>query len=256
MTPFLIHGFVVLFPILSLVVGITYIFRWSPWKKIKTSQKIDTPPLEKISLSAHNSDYPFACGPASIQMLLDKLWILVSQDTIAEINWKISVGTSPWEVKKLLNTIFSLHKSHYCAKVYPYTSFEMIQQNLYDWEPVFVLLVIKFHEEWFSNHAYYPHFCLITHIADDTITLQSPFYKRNHWENSLGELIFSFDDFLEKFYVYPSVIKQLEFRPRYVKNIFLRIRNRYINFGFVFYIFASYYLWILHPGISIQIEKN
>ncbi|MEI8008741.1 MAG: hypothetical protein WCI00_05090 [bacterium] len=73
MTPFLIHGFVVLFPILSLVVGITYIFRGSPWKKITTSQKIDTLPLEKISLSAHNSDYPFACGPASIQMLLDKL---------------------------------------------------------------------------------------------------------------------------------------------------------------------------------------
>ena len=256
MTPFLIHWFVVLFPILSIVVGITYIFKGSPWKKIKISKKIATFPLEKIALSAYNSDYPFDCGPASIQMLLDRLWIVISQDKIAEINWKISVGTSPWEIKKLLNTIFTLHKSSYCAKVYPYTSLEMIQQKLDHWEPVFVLLVIKFHEEWFSNHAYYPHFGLITHIADDKIILQSPVHKRNHWENDFGELVFSFDDFLEKFYVYPSVIKQLEFRPRYVKNIFLRIRNRYINFGFVFYIFVSYYLWILHPGISIQIEKN
>ncbi len=254
MTPILIHWFIILAPIISVIIAIAYPFRWSPWKRIKKPDNDIFSPSKKIPVPHYDSTYPFACGPASIQMLSERLWIAISQEKIAELNGSKKVGTSPWEATKLLNKIFSLHHVHYRARISSYTSFTTIYEKLCSWEPVFAMFMIRFHEEGFSKNAYFPHFGLITQIEKNTITIQSPVYKRNHWENVQGELILPIDTFLQNFYIYPSVIKQLEFKPTHVKNIFLRIRHAYLNFGFIFYVFAAYYLGVLKPGISIQIQ--
>ena len=255
MTPILIYGFIIIAPVVWILASINYLLRWSPWKRVKSMKKISLSPSPKIPLPRYDSACPFACGPASIQMLLERLWIHISQEKIIQLNGRQSVGTSPWEVTHLLNTIFVAHKLHYHAKINPYATFDVIDQKLHGGEPVFVLLIIKFYEKGYSKNAHYPHFGLITHVEKETITIQSPTCQRSHGENEYGELILSIDGFLEKFYVRPSTIRKLEFSPVHIKHIFRRFWNIYINFGFIFYIFAAYYLRILKPGLSIQIEK-
>jgi hypothetical protein len=132
-------------------------------------------------------------------------------------------------MKKILNTLFALHKVPYRAKINFYTPLEALYQSLQKQEPVCIVIAVRLYGEGFGEDVHYPHFGVITHMDQETVTVQSPAHTIRHGENENGELVFSLSEFQEKFYAYPSIIKKFIFKPAPPKNIFQKMWYTYLN---------------------------
>ncbi len=254
--PIIIYWFPVFWPILALIAVSSLFFLWSPRKKARHIAQwwFCSVSHSKIHLLHQNAVIPFACGPASMQMILNHSNITLSQEDIIALNGKSNFGMWPWEMTKVLTMIFGKH--WYRAKVYTqnFSSLEFLQNELSHGRPCLVSMTMKFYEKHYPTCSYYPHYVVVTHIDCYYVWVQSSFSEeRHHGESSSGEIRLSIADFCEQFYGYPSALVHLALKPVTGVSTVRKWRNIYLNFWFRWYWMCAYLLRILKPWVCIVV---
>jgi hypothetical protein len=217
---------------------------------------------KKLNFTYKKQDYEFSCGPTVMQIKLERYGIFLSQREIMEFAGDKNFGTSPWEMTRTLNMIFTQYEKPFCARISYYTTCAELEKNIFEERGVIVLFISNFQQDGFTNNANYPHFGILSFIslAEDKVILVAPSseYTR-HGESEEGEVIMSRDEFHHRFYGDMKHLKTLEYKPTllnqsYTRRKHTRRKNQIWNLVCRWVVMFAYITKIIKPGLAIIIE--
>ncbi|MEI6672021.1 MAG: hypothetical protein WCL02_01310 [bacterium] len=221
--------------------------------------------LPKLRFTYRKSTYPFSCGHATIQMILEQYKVIMTQDEILEMSGDKNLGITPWEAKETLNKIFIKKELPLMARINQFTTYAQLFNSLQKGKGVIVMFLNHFREENFSSKSHYPHFALLNYIHksdkenESKVVLTSPSYIDGGNENFKpgkyeGEIVMSLQEFQERFYTSLRFLNNLEYKPTHTQKKWVNRWHRFLNILFIFIFYIGYSTLLLKPGIAIFIE--
>lgn len=240
--------------------------KWNTYRKYMPK----FPHLPRMKFRHMHKELEFSCAWNACRITLDYLGIQVSEEELFAMTGDKKMGTSHWEVKKVLNYIFYKNALPWQAVIKTRVNLESLENALALKHPVILLFLTPFTQEGMTADAHYPHLALFKGIdwENKTIRILSPSgggVRHQELPGHPGVNEFSIDHFLDIFYFRPKYIMRVEYLPtRSVcrsRNLWWRLwtatkngANWMYNLALRIAILAAYCLRIARPGTAVIIS--
>ena len=214
----------------------------------------------------HRSLYPFSCGHANIQMILERYGIQMTQDQILKMAGDKKLGMMPWEIKKTLNNIFLKKEVSAKARINYFTTYAQLFDATQKGKAVIVMFMNHFSEKGYSLYANYIHYAAVNKITmsgenlKNRIILTSPTFTpdgNKHYTpgRNMGEIIIPLDEFQGRFYIDSEYFHNVEIkRTKNLKRLHAGWHN-FLNLLFIYGLYIGYCTRIMKPGLAIIVES-